>query len=359
MVASRCGKNEITNTNSRVLWIDALRVISMLAVMTLHLTASGYKASEAGSFDWIFCYISCLFTRFAVPIFVMISGAMFLNPRKQLTVECIWKKYIKRLFLAFLFWSAVYAAFESLKDYSFSEYEYYWSFLKKLFEGHYHMWYVYMIMFLYMVTPFLKKITEEKKLLEIFILYAFLFGSCTELLGLFPYVGDTVSSIVHDMHCEAFAGYIGYYCLGYYLYNYELPKLLKKSIYILALIGFVLVAAFSAIWLDAQTSAEVLQSETLPFAVFMSVSVFLIFKKSGKYIEKSKIVSAVVSKVAPLSLGMYLVHPAINVVLRKVGLHAVSFNPVVCVPVCVLLVAIISFVIIWIMKKIPVVKKCV
>lgn len=101
------------------------------------------------------------------------GGALFLSTEKQLTTGDIWRKYVKRLMVVFCFWSAIYESFETLKTYSLSDHRYYLSFIKRFFEGHYHMWYIYMIVFLYIITPILRRIVEDKRLLQLFLLYAF------------------------------------------------------------------------------------------------------------------------------------------------------------------------------------------
>lgn len=344
------------NIQKHLLWLDALRVLSMIAVVTLHITATGYKGAEQGSYEWTICYTLCLLTRFAVPIFVMISGALFLSPEKQLTTGDIWRKYVKRLMVVFLFWSAIYASFETLKTYSLSDHRYYLSFIKRFFEGHYHMWYIYMIVFLYIITPFLRRIAEDKRLLQLFLLYAFLFGSCTELLCLIPYIGDTVSSIVHDLHCDIISGYVGYYCLGYYLVQYGISKKAATFTHTITVIATALLIIVVFFQRNRTFEFESIQSETLPFAVFMSISIFAVFEKVKDKIERSNILSSVVRAVSPLTLGIYVIHPAINIVLRELGLHALSFNPVIGVPLCVILVVLISGFVTWIIRKVPTIK---
>ena len=347
------------NRQKHLLWMDALRVISMFAVVTLHITATGYKGSVQGSYEWIFCYILCLLTRFAVPVFVMISGALFLSPEKQLMNGNIWRKYVKRLMVVFFFWSAMYAFVETLKNYSLTDYRYYLSFVKRFFEGHYHMWYIYMIAFLYIITPFLRRIAEDKRLLQLFLLYAFLFGSCAELFCIIPYIGDTFSSIVRDLHCEVVSGYVGYYCLGFYLTKYGITKKHERYVHTITAIAVTLLIIFVFFQRNKTFGVEDIQSETLPFAVFMSISIFVVFKNIKEKIERSSFFSSIVTVVSPLTLGIYVIHPAINIVLRKLGLYALSFDPVISVPLSVILVVLISGIISWIIKRIPVFKNIV
>lgn len=58
------------------------------------------------------------------------------------------------------------------------------------------------------------------------------------------------------------------------------------------------------------------------------------------------------------SFGIYLVHAMIIEGLDKVmNLNALSFNPILSVPVISVLVIAISFVVVWAISKVPVVSK--
>lgn len=56
--------------------------------------------------------------RWAVPAFLMISGAVFLE--KSIVIKDILRKYIFRIALAYAFWSAVYTLFYKLHNNSAS-----------------------------------------------------------------------------------------------------------------------------------------------------------------------------------------------------------------------------------------------
>ncbi len=68
----------------RETYFDCLRIMATFAVMVLHKTAQNWYTVEAGTFEWkVFCfYDACV--RWSVPIFVMISGALFIGgaPKK-------------------------------------------------------------------------------------------------------------------------------------------------------------------------------------------------------------------------------------------------------------------------------------
>ena len=75
-----------TKTNGRILYFDFLRIFATLAVMVLHVAAQNWYSTSVSSFEWqTFNFFNSI-VRWGVPIFVMISGALFLNERETHTI---------------------------------------------------------------------------------------------------------------------------------------------------------------------------------------------------------------------------------------------------------------------------------
>ena len=53
---------------------------------------------------------------------------------------------------------------------------------------------------------------------------------------------------------------------------------------------------------------------------------------------------------------MYLLHPAFNLILRKAGLYALTFNPLFCTILCSALVFVLSFAATALLKRTPLVR---
>lgn len=338
--------------SKRIIYLDALRVISVFAVMVLHLAATGYKEATSQSYTWMICLIYNTITRFAVPVFVMISGAMYLDPEREITMAHLLKK-VGRLMMAFFFWSFVYALVESLKVHPLVSSGYFLSVVKKTITGHYHMWYVYMISVLYLATPFLRPVAADRKLLRLFIFTAFLFNHGIRLFLMLPGLEDVTKSIMNSADIGIFSGYTGYYCLGYYLHSGVFSK---KQLGKLFLVSTVLLAAVIAggILLDRP---DLVFSEKMPHIFLYSAGVFLLFKSKEEQLENTSSVRRVIEKIAPCTFGMYLVHPMFNFILRRAGLYALTFNPLFCVLLCSILVFGASFAVIWCIRKIPILKR--
>ena len=138
--------------NNRIVYLDILKLIATFGVVVLHVYCVGHN-SLLLSQNWYISVIGNALVRWTVPLFVMISGTLFLDPRKEISYSNLIKKYEKRLIVSFLFWSCLYSII-------FVAY--------KLFQReavdvsqihlHFHLWFLPMLMGVYLLIPILKSI---------------------------------------------------------------------------------------------------------------------------------------------------------------------------------------------------------
>lgn len=101
----------------RIFYFDYLRIFAALVVVMLHTAASQY--SLTGIYHYSACFWDGI-ARWGVPIFVMISGALFLEPTKTITINNIFKKYIFRIAILFVVWSLFYICIDCVARNNFS-----------------------------------------------------------------------------------------------------------------------------------------------------------------------------------------------------------------------------------------------
>ncbi len=89
---------------NRIIYADILRIIATFAVIVIHVSASKWYHSPIREFNWQIYNLYDSLVRWSVPIFVMLSGMLFLNPEKEITTGEIFRKYIFRILLAIIFW---------------------------------------------------------------------------------------------------------------------------------------------------------------------------------------------------------------------------------------------------------------
>lgn len=94
------------NIPNRIYYLDVLRVIACLSVIMIHASAR-YVVYDFGSINFWIANVLDSVSRVAVPLFVMISGALMLDERYSYSTKKL-SKHIIRMIIFFIFWSALY-----------------------------------------------------------------------------------------------------------------------------------------------------------------------------------------------------------------------------------------------------------
>ena len=337
--------------NDRVVYFDYLRIFAALAVIMLHVASQKWKVTNVNGFEWKTFNFFDSIVRWGVPVFTMISGALFLE--REIPLKKIYSKYILRMVIAFVFWSCIYMLFN--KGTNVDK-------LAQLIRGHYHLWFVPMIIGLYMCIPVIKPIIKDKSKTKYFLILALIFASIIpELVTLVKDFGgknlikivSAANDLVNKMTVKMVLGYVGYFILGFYLNKIELKKNHRFVIYVLGIIGAIFTIVMDL--LVALKLNKCCDHYYINFNVnilFESIAIFTLFKylrlKPNKFI----------SKLSKYSFGAYLVHVLVLEQLNaRCGLNTLSFNPVLSVLAITCIVFIISFVVSAILNHIPLVKK--
>ena len=143
-------------------FLDVLRVLATCAVVLMHVLTGATDVTDASivpEYRSLLLSVMDLVT-WCVPIFLLISGYLFLNPERTLTYPVMIKKYCRRIALAILIFGVPYAASELVVAERTFRIRMIPEALKMTLMGHTwsHMWYLYLILFLYLITPLLKKV---------------------------------------------------------------------------------------------------------------------------------------------------------------------------------------------------------
>ncbi len=274
----------------RVVWADLLRIVSIFCVVVLHVSGKGWTEYSFDTHRWMLCNIFDGLTRFCVPVFVMLSGMTFLDPDKKINL----KRSISRIAAAYVFWSALYAFAASYR-------EGFGAFFSRFVKGHYHLWFLYMIAGLYLITPFLRKITADRKLCEYYMLLSFLFALLLPTLRKMGYPLE----FFDKFGINFVMGYSGYFVAGYYFYKNDSSRKARCVLYALGVTGS-LITVFGTylISMNAMTAKDYLYSYYSPNVMLASVALFVAFKnlKTGKINTKR------IERISRLTFGIYLVH---------------------------------------------------
>lgn len=325
---------------NRLQYISYLRVLATFCVVVIHASTGYLNIFSANGFDWNYANVLHSFTRFSVPLFVMISGALLL-PRQE-SFSVFYKKRMTRIVWPFLFWSLIYLVyyfyrytnFEVLPLTRVGEIA-----ADKLLHGtSVHLWYLYMILGVYLALPFVQRLVftlSESELRWFLVLW---------FVALFV-MNKRLVSYMPSLDLSFFFGYIGYLVLGYWL-AYRAPAV-KVSVCVLA----ILVLGGLTCWGTWLLSVQVQKYDSLlygylfPNNALLAASFFLLFKQLVKKPE----LPAWLSFLDSYSFGIYLCHIIIlNYIHPLVNLPTLWKIPAVS-----LVTVLLSALLILLIRKVP------
>ncbi|WP_369710919.1 acyltransferase [Leptotrichia sp. HSP-334] len=237
--------------------IDIIRILAFIFIVLLHTVNIQYGVNI-----WILLYgvISI-----GVNLFIMISGYLLLDKSEKMSV--FFKKRIRGIFPLFIFFNIVYIFVNKVK-------------IMPVLQGKEivapHFWYIYMILGLYFITPWLQKVLKFAKK-ETFIILVLWF-LCSILNPHFIKFDLPRIPFSHFPITE----FIGYYILGYYIKvdRNKIKKVPFSIIIIIYLIGF-FISAISTKYVLLKTGnriSDFFDKNSLG-TFFMTVSFFTFFIK--------------------------------------------------------------------------------
>ena len=148
----------------REAFLDRLRVMATLAVVMLHTATGVMDATDMSLYpeeNRVFLTVMDLVC-WCVPVFLVISGYLFLNPCREMGLGRMLTKYCRRIVLALILFGVPYGCLELLAaEGRFRPGMPGEAFVKVLRgQSWSHMWYLYLILLLYAVTPLLKRVLK-------------------------------------------------------------------------------------------------------------------------------------------------------------------------------------------------------
>lgn len=352
-------RSAITKMKTRLEYINWIRAIATISVVVLHVASNNWYG-YVGSANWnVFtCYLAA--TRFSVPIFVMISGVLFLRKEYSISVKRLYLHNIGRMLVFLVFWHVVYQVYNTLVAGESLGVQSFVNIVKNLLNGQtqVHLWFVYMIIGIYMICPIFKIFVTHasKQMIEYFLLLFFVMGCLPNFLGSFGYESlNMIATNLNKLSISTASGYIGYFILGYYLETYPLQKRKRIMVYALGIASLVLTIFLTYHKsVSAGTYIETYLGYTMPNVFIMSVAVFVWFKSLD---YKDGIVQRIIKLISDNSLGIYGIHMLIVFLFWRCGLDTFVLPGIISVPLISLAIVVISLLLICFIKKIPLIGK--
>lgn len=337
--------------------IEVIRIVAIMSTIMIHVSniymRSFSKISKLSFFGSTF-FNSC--ARICVPLFFMISGALLING------EYNKKKYFKRIgkfILILAVWSIIYFAINVYRGGSSNIIKAIcWTFFDTSYTSK-HLWFMYAIIGLYIALPFVqtmcKNLTKEQENLFL-ILWFVISGLSGVYLPIMRLIGGYSLDIVYPVPLINGAYYLGYFICGHIIYKRIKDIKANKKYNTICILTYLLLALFmSVITYIVSVEANKLVTFMLwyrsIFIVFESISIFVLIIINGDKFKNENII-----KISSLSFGVYLVH-AIILFLIKDNISIINYPSIIGIPIITLIIYFSTLLIVYILKKIPVVKE--
>lgn len=346
------------NTTKRMDWVDFTRVLAMLMVLVLHAAAPYVdRFQQVPIVRWQYAHFFESITRVSVPLFFMLSGMLLLQNTAESPAD-FYRKRLRRILPAFLFWSVVYIFWGQLhheEDYTLS------SAFKALLTGgiRFHLWFVYTLIGLYLLTPILRLVVHR---LPRFITVGMvtLWVALIAIAPVFNVFSDTKFPVETDSQILL---YIGYFLLGCLLAGKRLTTRRGRLIWALVwLSSLAFTYHFTYIFsLEKGEPRIMLYHFESANVVLMTVSLFLILKSVSfdNLYKKFPRLRSAVGRLSAVSYGLYCGHVLFQEALWENWPDHISTHPLLVIPVIVLSVLILTGSFLLLARRIPLLRHLV
>jgi len=354
--------------------VDLIRTLAIIGVIFLHATNdfSPNRMNQLEVVRWVTVDVYQCIARIGVPLFVMLTGALLLQPSKNESIGVFLKKRWARIGLPLIFWGALYFVWTYFADNKAVT-------VNTIIQGylsspHLQFWYLYMLVGLYLITPFLRILLAhaDDKIMKYFFLLWVLGASINPVISFFT-IYDLNSSVL------LVTGWVGYYVLGIYLLKVKIPR--SYLVLFMSLgIALAVIATYYMSYIYGGANSYYFQDYLSPTMILASVMAYLLlntikmppFKtaqnpltqeaEKPKQNEPSKL-RKLMRVISENTLPIFLLHLMVLYALQRgyfgFAINGSVINSIIGVPLITVITLFICLAIIVPLKKIPYLKNLI
>jgi surface polysaccharide O-acyltransferase-like enzyme len=207
-----------------------------------------------------------------------------------------------------------------------------------------------MILFIYIFVPFIGKgirKINQTNILYILLGWVILTFACKSIpLNLYVWSGDYGSRVL------GYFLYTGYLVLGYFLSRIPVistrTRIYAITVFILSIVNSALLTFYFSRQVHGLDLS--IYSYLTINTMLQSIAIFISVKD---YSNKNKTITTFQTTISDYSFGIYLVHIMVIGIFFNNGIFWTMAYPLISIPLVTLLTLVTSFVIIYILRKIP------
>ena len=350
---------------NKILYLEILRIFSIFFVIFNHTGDMGFfmfkQYQPSDILYWIYLFIS-VFCKISVPMFMAISGALTLNKKET---PKNWGTRIFKMAIILLIVSLVYYARMIYKtpDIEINMKSFVTGYIKGCISGTIsaHLWYLYMYIGYLCIVPYLRVLVQNLETKYFYYMFIFMIAYGIVVCAEWLQFGGSLKLSEWLKGSWRLSNTIIYPCLGYFMHN-RLDLKNRKSIVLLWGLNVILIVfTCYTTFVQGKAYGEYYEWFHSCFSVVNMVTVFL----NVRYIFKTRTIPVLLEKcilsAGACTFGIYLFHQIVMgfywrciPVLRNYGINYMISTWIMCV-----LVLCTTWICVWIMSKIPFVKRIV
>jgi surface polysaccharide O-acyltransferase-like enzyme len=350
--------------------VDLIRTVAIIGVILFHAaghwTVTPQQMTQMNQLDFISWSTVDVYQSLgsvAVPLFIMLHGALLLQPGKNESIRVFFKKRWTRVGLPFIFWGAAYFVWDfTVVGIPFS--------LRAIIQGilngpYTHFWYCYMLIGLYLMTPILRIfLAQADKTATTYFILVWLLG-----VTMVPLVASLTPFTING-NIFTIGEFIGYFVLGTYLVTYLVTlKVSRRILIALTILGFTLTAGLTyyIATIVGGTQMYLFQEYFSPTVILASAMVFPILmpiqpnsnQKEDTHSPVNKLIRVISANILPIFLLHVMILESIRNGYFGFTINRYVINPIIDVPLETVVTLFASLGIILLLKKVPFMKKLV
>jgi surface polysaccharide O-acyltransferase-like enzyme len=366
--------------------VDLIRTVAIVGVILLHaandLTSQQMNWFEIVRWNTVTVYQSI--GRLGVPLFLLLTGALLLQPSKLTEpIGVFFKKRVARIALPFIFWGAIYFAWDFLVVNKIgTEPITQNSIIQGFLTGpYYQFWYLYLLLGLYLVTPILRAIMAHasRDLVKYILILWFLGAAIVPTIAL-------VTPLHLDTNVLTITGYVGYFILGAFLLTVQISRS-KLALYTAVGVTLTAIGTYVIASTVGGTEMYFFQGYLSPTLILAACSLFLLLiafqsppsaqtfavpTGAGNALNLKEIcpeppceskARKLLRLISVNTLPLYLFHVMVLETIQKgylgFAINGNTINSVIGVPLNTVITLFISLGIIVGLKKVPYLKKLI
>ena len=341
---------------STVAWIDAARVVAILAVISIHVVAP-LLSSRAIPLNWWVGNVVDSAARWSVPLFVMISGALLMHSDLIDDPAAFYRRRLARILPPLIGWTAIYLFVGHQLSNNPSTLK---GAVLLVLAGrpYFHLYFLYLIVGMYVVAPFLRPLVRlpDRRILGTAAVIFLGLAMTDDLILVWGGSGGVNAA-------TQFVPFVGYFLAGAWLV--EIPPTRRRVIVSAVVAASAIVLTMIGTKLLTETVASghslylygYLSITTVPATIAL-FGLFLWGSASWSRLAE-RVPNGSLSTVAAMTLGIYVIHPLVMNRLGVLGLGGRAFFTPLAVPATVLVTFIVSLLIVLVLRQVPGVRRLV